>query len=417
MENTANTANTEPETTGGKGWKIGVVVVICALIGAGGIGAVSGLPWASANAESAHAGPGNSPAAAAPPVEVGISPVDGAVQVNPVSTAAVKTVKGKITSISLVDNKTGALTAGTLSADSTSWIATGPLAFDTSYTYTLTVADGSGSTTTKTQSFSTVPAANEADATSYVRDGGNVGAGQPVQITFSEPVLNKVAVEKAIKITSSSGQVGAFRWYGDKMLRYRPENFWTPKAVVSVEMKLLGVDFGNGQIGNFNKTLTMNVGDKKVLVADAANHVSNLYVNDQLVRTMPVTMGDSRFPSAAGFLVMMEKEKATVFKADSIGLKPGDPAYYGTLDVSNAIRITTGGEYVHQALPSAYSSVGSANVSHGCVGLLPEDANWVFDNMTTGDLVQVINSERGPTEGDDGFGDWNIPWPQYQSRG
>lgn len=410
---------TGPGKPARKAWKIGLVVALCAVVGAGGIGAVAVLPWANAELGSASSGgaANGTPKVAAKPVELGVSPVDGAVQVNPISVAAVKTVNGKIASVSLVDDKTGASAAGTLSADGTSWAAIGPLAFDTSYTYKLTIVDDADNATTKTQTFNTVPAANEADALSYVRDGGNVGTGQPVQLTFSEPVVNKAAVESAIKVTSSAGQLGAFRWYGDKIVRYRPENFWTPKSVVTVDLKLLGVDFGNGMIGNFNKTITMNVGDKKVLVADAANHVSNLYVNDVLVRTMPVTMGDTRFPSAAGYLVMMEKEKSTVFKADSIGLKPGDPAYYGTLDVSNAIRISTSGEYVHQALPGAYSSVGVANVSHGCIGLLPDDANWVFDNMTTGDLVQVINPERGPTDPDDGFGDWNIPWAQYPSRG
>ena len=417
-EDAGYAATTEPGKPRRKAWKIGLIVALCAVVGAGGIGAVAVVPWAQAKVDAVpDGGTGSSAAVAAKPVELGVSPVDGAVQVNPVAPAAVKAVNGKLKAVSLVDNKTGAAAAGSLSADGTSWTAAGPLAFDTSYTYTLTVLDGANRESTKTQTFSTVPAANEADATSYVRDGGTVGAGQPVELTFSEPVLNKAAVENAIKITSSSGQVGAFRWFGDKIVRYRPENFWTAKSVVTVDLKLLGVDFGNGMIGNFNKTITMNVGDKKVLVADAANHVSNLYVNDVLVRTMPVTMGDTRFPSAAGFLVMMEKEKEAVFKAGSIGLQPGDPAYYGTLNVSNAIRITTGGEYVHQALPAAYGNVGNSNVSHGCVGLLPDDANWVFDNMTTGDLVQVINSERGPTEADDGFGDWNIPWAQYASRG
>lgn len=406
--------STEQAKRGRKGWKIGVIVAICAMVGAGGIGAVAVVPWANAEIEAAAS---KSPAAAAKPVQLGVTPVDGAVQVNPVTPVAVKAVDGKIKTVTLVDGKTGVPAAGTLSADGTGWTATGPLAFDTKYTYTIKVQDEAAKETTKTQTFSTVPAANEADATSYVRDGGNVGAGQPVELTFSEPVLNKAAVENAIAITSSAGQVGAFRWYGDKVLRYRSEAFWTPRSVVTIDMKLLGVDFGNGQIGNFNKTITMNVGDKKVLVADAANHISNLYVNDQLVRTMPVTMGDTRFPSAAGYLIMMDKQKSAVFKADTIGLQPGDPAYYGTVDVSNAIRITNGGEFVHQALPAAYGNVGNSNVSHGCIGLMPDDANWVFDNMTTGDVVQVINSERGPTEAEDGFGDWNIPWTQYASRG
>ncbi len=33
--------------------------------------------------------------------------------------------------------------------------------------------------------------------------------------------------------------------------------------------------------------------------------------------------------------------------------------------------------------------------------------------MTTGDVVQVVNTEGENANFDDGFGDWNIPWPQY----
>ena len=37
--------------------------------------------------------------------------------------------------------------------------------------------------------------------------------------------------------------------------------------------------------------------------------------------------------------------------------------------------------------------IGKANLSHGCIGLGPDGAKWVFDNMTTGDVVQVVNTD------------------------
>ncbi len=64
---------------------------------------------------------------------------------------------------------------------------------------------------------------HEADAAIYPLDGMKVGVGQPLQVVFSEPVANRKAVEKAIKITSSAGQAGAFHWFSDTMVRYRPE--------------------------------------------------------------------------------------------------------------------------------------------------------------------------------------------------
>nr|WP_253257230.1 L,D-transpeptidase [Arthrobacter sp. Hiyo1] len=221
---------------------------------------------------------------------------------------------------------------------------------------------------------------------------GEGGRGAALQLTFSEPVVNKAAVEKAIKVTSTSGQVGAFHWFSDTMVRYRPENFWAANSTVTVDLKLFGVDFGNGQIGNFNKTNTFKIGDKKVAVADAVAHTFTVSINDQQVGQWPDTMGDTRFPSARGYLVLMEKYRVEHMDASTIGLKPGDPAYYGQLDVNYATRLTPSGEFIHQATDSALPYIGVTNLSHGCIGLGPDGAKWVFDNMTTGDVVQVVNT-------------------------
>ncbi|HEY8295950.1 MAG TPA: L,D-transpeptidase, partial [Micrococcaceae bacterium] len=239
---------------------------------------------------------------------------------------------------------------------------------------------------------------------------------QPIQITFSEPVVNKAAVEKAIKITTTSGQVGAFHWYSDNTVRFRPEAFWAANSTVTVDMELFGVDFGKGQIGNFNKKITIPIGDKKVMIADSVNHVADVYINDKPVQHFLVTMGDERFPSASGYLVLMGHQRYAHFVASTIGLKPGDPADYGELDVNYATRLTTSGEFIHQAAGQAVDYIGKLNLSHGCIGMNEAGASWVFNNMGVGDLVQVINSPSESAAPTDGYGDWNIPWAQYPSR-
>jgi lipoprotein-anchoring transpeptidase ErfK/SrfK len=321
---------------------------------------------------------------------------------------------GRIESVTLTSTS-GEAVEGAFAADGSSWTATAPLKFNTEYSYTYVVTDSAGRETTATQSFNTVSSTHEADAAIYPLDGMKVGVGQPQQVVFSEPVLNREAVEKAITITSSAGQAGAFHWFSDTMVRYRPEAFWAANSTVTMDMKLFGVDLGNGQIANFNKKANIRFGDKKVAIADAAAHTFTLSVNDQVVKTLPVSMGDKRFPSARGYAVLMEKNRYDHFRAASIGLKPGDPAYYGNVDVEYAIRLTLSGAYIHQALESAYPFIGNTNVSHGCIGFAPDGAAWVFDNMTTGDVVQIINTEGDYAAVDDGYGDWNIPWAEYDN--
>ncbi|TLM74252.1 Ig-like domain-containing protein [Pseudarthrobacter sp. NamB4] len=398
--------------------KILVVVAVCVLAAVGGVFAAV-APGLARGAIESEAGSTvrTSPGIASPviaPVKSEATPADGAKQVNPAAPVSLQVTNGTIERVTLTSTS-GETVEGRIDAGGTGWSAAAPLKFNTEYRYTYVVKDSAGRDTSTTQSFSTVSSSHEADAAIYPLDGMKVGVGQPLQIIFSEPVLHRDAVEKAITITSSAGQVGAFHWHSDTMVRYRAENFWTANSIVSMDMKLFGVDLGNGQIANFNKKVNVSIGDKKVAVADAAAHTFTLSVNDQVVKTLPVSMGDKRFPSARGYGVLMEKKRYDHFRASSIGLKPDDPAYYGDKDVEYTIRLTLSGAYIHQALESAYPFIGNTNVSHGCIGFAPDGAAWVFENMGTGDVVNIVNTEGDYAAHDDGFGDWNIPWSEYDN--
>ncbi|WP_427016698.1 Ig-like domain-containing protein [Pseudarthrobacter sp. P1] len=406
-----------------KGLKIWLVSIVCALIAAGGVGAATAGNWNGSASTAVSPAPSSTTAtpSATPkpalPVSVAVLPADGATGVNPSAPVSVTATNGTLSNVVLTDKTSGSAVDGSLSADGGSWSATGSIGFNASYALSYAVKDGAGTIEHKTSTFATVPASHEADAALYPSGAHKVGVGQPIQITFSEPVVNKEAVEKAISITTSTGQVGAFRWYSDTMVRFRAETFWTANSTITVDMKLFGVDFGNGQIGNFNKTATIPIGDKVEMVADAANYVADVYINDVLAQHFLVTMGDERFPSASGYLVVLnDKQRYAHFVASTIGLQPGDPANYGEVDVEYATRLTPSGEFIHQATDSAVPYIGQLNLSHGCIGMDAAGASWVFGNMGMGDLVRVINSPNYTIAPTDGFGDWNIPFAEYASR-
>lgn len=407
-----------PSRRPGRMKKILVVAAVCLLAAVGGVFAAVAPDIArgaieSESSSSVRTSPGTAMPVVAP-VTSEAAPANGAKQVNPAAPVSLKVTNGTIERVTLTST-TGEAVEGSIDPAGTGWTAAGPLKFNTDYSYTYVVKDGAGRETSTTQAFSTVSSSHEADAAIYPLDGMKVGVGQPLQVIFSEPVVNREAVEKAISITSSAGQAGAFHWHSDTMVRYRPENFWAANSTIAMDMKLFGVDLGDGQIANFNKKVNISIGDKKVAVADSAAHTFTLSVNDQVVKTLPVSMGDKRFPSARGYGVLMEKKRYDHFRASSIGLKPDDPAYYGDVDVEYTIRLTLSGAYIHQALESAYPFIGNANVSHGCIGFAPDGAAWVFDNMGTGDVVQIVNTEGDYAAHDDGFGDWNIPWSEYDN--
>ncbi|OUM41248.1 L,D-transpeptidase [Arthrobacter sedimenti] len=419
-----------------KGWKIAAIGAAAVVVVGGGVGIATASPWndATAGESSSSASPSSSPqpapssapaqtAPAAPQpaaspgpageYTVGVTPTDQAYAVNPATLAAVTVEGATLDAVELVPSAGGTPVAGAISADGASWTATERLAFNTAYTFSYTVLDSAGQAHNTISTFVTVEPANAADASLFPLDGSTVGTGQPLEFTFSEPVTNRDAVEKAITVTSTSGQPGAFYWLSDTKVRYRPETFWAPNSTITVKLNLFGVDFGNGMIGNADRTLTVKTHNARIAVVDNATKTMNVYLDGKLDRTFPVTLGTEEWPSTEGYMVVMEHYASTQFRAESIGLKPGDAAYYPPTVVNHASRLSNGGAFVHEALPAAQVALGSFNVSHGCIGMSPEGAEYFYNTFGPGDVVQILNTGYGPMYVWDGFGDWNVPWDEW----
>ena len=398
-------------------WMVAAAVAGVLVVG-GGIGAAyaGGMLGREDTQSSPAESESASPSVSAAPVSMTATPADGAVEVNPATMPSVTVTNATIKSVSLAPATGGDTVTGVMSGDKATWTADAPLAFNTSYAMKVVMTDQAGKETTKTQSFDTVKPENEANAFMYPQNAAVVGVGQPIEINFSEPVTNKDAVEQAIKISSTSGQTGAFYWITDHKVRYRPEAFWAPNSAITVDMQLFGVDFGNGMIGNFNETRTFNTHNTRLAVVDNITKTMQVFIDGQLVRTFPVTLGEPTWPSPSGYQVVVSQHEKLPFRAESIGLKPGDPDYYEPFDASWASRLTNSGVFVHQALNGAVGALGRINVSHGCVGMSAEGAKYFFDTFEPGDVVQVLNTEAGPVPIDDGYSDWNIPWDQYAGQ-
>jgi lipoprotein-anchoring transpeptidase ErfK/SrfK len=419
------TQEARQDRSGRRGWKTAAFITAGVLVVGGGVGLAVASPWegggppsSAGPAPSGSAGPdaAGKPSAAAPPakdVPVSVVPAEGAVAVNPATTAEVRVRNGTLSEVTLEPAAGGVPVPGELSEGGSLWKAAERLAFNTEYTLSYTVSDGAGGVTTRQQRFSTVQPANEADASLYPLDGATVGTGQPLEINFSEPVTNREAVQKAITVKSTSGQAGAFYWISDTKVRYRPQEFWAPNSTITVDMKLFGVDFGNAMIGNFDRTFTVKTHDTRLAVVDDRTKTMDIYIGGKLERSFPVTLGTPEWPSTMGYHVVMEKYDSTRFTAESIGLKPGDEAYYPPTVVKHASRLSNGGAFVHEALPAAQVALGQVNVSHGCVGMSPEGAKYFYDTFGPGDVVQILNTNYGPMYVHDGFGDWNLSWEDY----
>lgn len=367
-------------------------------------------------------GPGAAPPESRPAADyaVDLTPADAASGVNPAAGATVSVSGATLEAVDVRPSAGGTSVDGEFSHDTATWTTTQRLAFDTEYSVDYSVLDAAGQVQRGRSTFTTVEPANEADASMFPLDGSTVGTGQPLEFTFSEPVTNRAAVEQAITVTSSSGQEGAFYWLPDRtgkvsdtVVRYRPETFWAPNSTITVRADLFGVDFGSGMIGNSDTTMTVRTHDTRLAVVDNATKTMKVYLDGTLERTFPVTLGTDEWPSTEGYMVVMENYETTRFTAESIGLHPGDPAYYPPTVVNHASRLSNGGAFVHEALPAAQVALGEVNVSHGCIGMSPEGAEYFYDTFGPGDVVQILGTDYGPMYVEDGFGDWNVPWDQW----
>lgn len=203
--------------------------------------------------------------------------------------------------------------------------------------------------------------------------GDVVGVAAPIEVTFAEPVTNQARAEQSITITSAKTPTGKFDWLSNKVLEWTPDEFWPAHSPISVSA------------GGFSTSF--ETGSAVVGIADIDAHTFTVKIDDVVVREMPASMGKSKFPTPKGTFTALAKEKSVVMDSRTIGIPLSDPEGY-KLTVADAVRITSGGVYVHSA-PWSVGSQGYANVSHGCINLGPDNAAWYFDTVRVGDPVIV----------------------------
>lgn len=203
--------------------------------------------------------------------------------------------------------------------------------------------------------------------------GEVVGVAQPVEVRFAGPVADRPAAERTITITSPQRPTGQFTWLNDSVVQWNPDGFWPAHSKITVTAGGAPTSFETGAA--------------VVGVADISAHTFTVSIDEQVMREMPASMGKSRFPTPVGSFSVLRKERTVVMDSRTIGIPLEDPEGY-RLTVHHAVRITSGGVYVHSA-PWSLGSQGYANVSHGCINLSPDNASWYFNTVRIGDPVIV----------------------------
>ncbi|GAB3652999.1 Ig-like domain-containing protein [Actinocorallia lasiicapitis] len=353
-------------------------------------------------------GPGGGAKESPAPV-VTITPADGTGKAKPEQGVKVVSSGGALKTV--VVKVKGQTVPGTLSADGTSWKSDWTLQPSASYTVEAT-AEGSGKSTTATSSFKTLkPAGTLGLEYNIPASGDTVGVGMPVVLNFTQPVVDKKAVEKSLVVESKYANEGAWYWYTDKQLIFRTKKYWKPYQTIKVTGHLAGVKSAKGVYGTSDFTLKFKVGSSNISTVNTRTHRMVVKIDGKTKQNVGISAGkatERKYTTTSGIHLTMDKKNPETMI--SPGIEEGQPGYYKEI-VPYAVRISYSGEYVHSA-PWSVGSQGRANVSHGCVNSPPLFAQWYYNQSKWGDVVIVTGTDR-ELEFDNGYGWWQKPWKDW----
>lgn len=329
-------------------------------------------------------------------------------EIRPTDTLSFAVTNGTLSSVA-VTNSDGEPVNGTLRKSV--WTPQFPFRLDRNYTVVSTIEGPAGSTKVTTR-ITTLDA--ETNIVNLLYDGTQVGAGMPVIIKFNNDVVDadmRKAIQEAMTITTSPAQNGAWGWIDNGQLMWRPEQYWQANSTVTVSGKIAGLPTSSHRFINDDVSGGFTIGDVRILGVNIPGHTMTVTKNGTLIKTLPITTGKDGFATRSGIKVIIERDSSLIMDSTTVGIPAGSPDSY-KLDVKWAMRVTYTGEFIHAA-PWSESEQGLANVSHGCVGLSMDNAQWLFNLCRAGDIVNNTGSNRAfkPSEG---IGCWVYDWEGWQ---
>ncbi|WP_068693104.1 L,D-transpeptidase [Thermobifida halotolerans] len=363
----------------------------------------------------------------ADPVDVVVTPDDGAAEVRPDLPVTVEVSGGTITEVEVErtdldesaepPEESDAVT-GTLNEEGTEWVSDWTLPPGGDFTVRAVVEDQAGEATEVTSSFSTLEAVEgrrlELES-NFPVSGDVVGVGMPIIVNFDLPVQNKAAVEAAMEVVSDKPAQGAWNWFGDRTAVFRTEEYWEPYQEVTVNMRLAGVQASEGVYGIENYQLNFEVGRSQISEIDNDTHRMVVTRDGEQIQDFPISNGDGStraYTTTTGVHLTMLKFESMVMDSATVGVPEGHPDYY-RLDVDYAVQISSSGEFTHAAPWN--TDLGVANRSHGCTNMSTEDARWFYENSYMGDPVIITGTDR-ELEVDNGWGYWQRSWDEWLSH-
>lgn len=251
-----------------------------------------------------------------------------------------------------------------------------------------------------------------------ISDGSQVGVGMPIIVLLSRPIKDARAFAAETTVTVDGKPVHG-GWYFERNghdpghpieADYRLRSYWPGHAKIHLALPVKGVSAGKGLVFANDLTLDFATGPANIATVNNATHRLTLVTDGKVEGQYPVSLGFRTTPTMRGIKVIMNKGSDVPMRG------PG----YNVPHVRFTQRLTYGGEYLVAApwnMPALGGHIGSGNTSNGCTDLTPKDASKLYRLLKVGDVVRFPNADGPMMRMSDGYGDWNVPWPQWQTGG
>ncbi|MBX6381646.1 MAG: L,D-transpeptidase family protein [Microbispora sp.] len=342
-----------------------------------------------------------------PAPRIVITPASGAVDAPPEPGLVVRAEGGRLTSVQAYTGRERV--PGSFDPARGVWRSSWTLRPGAEYVVNAVATGAQGVTSRLAGRFRTLTPRREVAIASVIpNDGETVGIGMPIIVTFTRPVEDRAAVERALEVRGP--EEGAWRWISSTQVVYRPREMWPAGSDVRFTAHLAGVRAAPGTYGAADRSVAFTVGRAMVSTVDTRTHQMVVRQDGKVVRRMPISAGMAttrEYTTTSGIHLTMDKGNPV--RMVSPGRHKGDPGYYDML-IGYAVRISNSGEYVH-ALDNVWAQ-GRVNVSHGCVNARPDQARWFYEHALRGDPVIVTGTTR-KLEWNNGWGYWQLSWPEW----
>jgi lipoprotein-anchoring transpeptidase ErfK/SrfK len=346
-----------------------------------------------------------------------LEPADNTVDVVTSTAIEFATENAATATVELAD-LAGNTVNGSLSPDGTRWRPDGQLSWQTTYVATVTAVADSGEPAIATSQFTTMAEPTHTIRVfSFLASDNVVGVAMPLRIEFKDdanapqhiPQEFRADVERRLHVRTEPPQEGSWHWRSGWEVHYRPQEFWAPGTQIHYRLTTGGLPVGDDRYLRNDLNVNLSVGREITMSVDATTQQMVVRDSGEVLRSIPVSLGRSDHPSSTGTFVIMEKYEQTVF--DTFAELGPEDGY--RLDIDFAMRYTTRGEFIHATVRDG-DELGAENVTHGCINMSLDNAEWLFDlTHRWGDPV-IIEGTRRQFERGNGWTDWNSSWDEYR---